>query len=80
MNSINDSGDNDKVIVRNNVLTTRDNYSWIFDNNSSTSTNSQARICTFNYFSSSSSSLSSTSSSYAPIGAGAVQTSKRYYE
>ena len=35
----------------------------MFDNNSSTSNNSQARICTLNYFSSSSSSLSSTSSS-----------------
>ena len=38
----------------------------MFYNNSSTSTNSQARICTFNYFSSSSSSSSSTSSSSAP--------------
>ena len=38
----------------------------MFDNNSSTSTNSQARICTFNHSSSSSSSSSSTSSSSAP--------------
>ena len=27
----------------------RDSNSWMFDNNSSTSNNSQARICTFNY-------------------------------
>ena len=46
VNSVNDSDDNNKVIVENNVLTTRDNNSWMFDNNSSTSTNSQARICT----------------------------------
>ena len=38
----------------------------MFDNNSSTSTNSQARICTINYTSSSSSSSSSTSPSSAP--------------
>ena len=38
----------------------------MFDNNSFTSNNSQARIFTFNYSSSSSSSSSSTSSSYAP--------------
>ena len=55
--------DNNKVIVENNVLTNRDNNSWMFDNNSSTSTHSQARICTFNYSSSSSSSSSSTSTS-----------------
>ena len=47
----------------NNVLTNRDSNSWMFDNNSSTSNNSQARICTFNYSSSSSSSSSSTSTS-----------------
>ena len=58
--------DNNKVIVENNVLINRDNNSWMFDNNSYTSTNSQARICTFNYSSSSSSSSSSTSTSYAP--------------
>ena len=66
LNTENKSDDNNKVIVENNVLTTRDNNSWMFDNNSSTSTNSQARICTFNYSSSSSSSSSSTSTSYAP--------------
>ena len=66
VNSVNDSDDNDKVIVSSNVLNTRDNNSWMFDNNSSTSTNSIARIYTFNYSSSSSSSSSSTSSSYAP--------------
>ena len=38
----------------------------MFDNNSSTSTNSQARICTFNYSSSSSSSSAYTSSSSTP--------------
>ena len=65
VNIVNESDDNGKVIVSNNVLTTRDNDSWMFDNNSSTSTNSQALICTFNYSSSSSSSSSSTSSSYA---------------
>ena len=59
--SVNDN----KVIVENIVLTNRDNNSWMFDNNSSTSNNSQARIFTFNYSSSSSSSSSSTSSSYA---------------
>ena len=66
VNSVNDSDDNNKVIVSNNVLTTCDNNSWMFDNNSSTSTNSQARICTFNYSSSSSLSSFSTSTSYAP--------------
>ena len=49
VNTVNESDDKNKVIVSNNVLTTRDNNSWMFDNNSSTSTNSQARICTFNY-------------------------------
>ena len=49
VNTVNESDDNNKVIVSNNVLTTRDLNSWMFDNNSSTSTNSQARICTFNY-------------------------------
>ena len=63
---MNEIDDNDKAIVNNNVLNTRDNNSWMFDNNSSTSTNSQARICTFNYSSSSSLSSSSTSTSYAP--------------
>ena len=48
-----ENDDNNKVIVENNVLTNRDNKSWMFDNNSSTSNNSQARICTFNYSSSS---------------------------
>ena len=71
VNTVNESDDNNnKVIVSNNVLTTRDNNSWMFDNNSSTSTNSQARICTFNYSSSSSSfsfsTSTSTSTSYAP--------------
>ena len=66
VNTVNDSDDNNKVIVSNNVLTTRDNNSWMFDSNSYTSNNSQARICTFNYSSSSTSSPSSTSSSYAP--------------
>ena len=66
VNTVNESDDNNKVIVSNNVLTTRDNNSWMFDNNSSTSTNSQARICTFNYSSSSSLSSFSTSTSYAP--------------
>ena len=66
VNTVNESDNNNKVIVSNNVLTTRDNNSWMFDNNTSTSTNSQARICTFNYSSSSSSSSSSTSTSYAP--------------
>ena len=47
VNTVNDSDDNNKVIVSNNVLTTRHNYSCMFDKNSSTSTNSQARICTF---------------------------------
>ena len=47
VNTVNDNDDIDKIIVSNNVLTTRDNNSWMFDNNSSTSTNSQARICTF---------------------------------
>ena len=61
-----ENDDNNKVIVSNIVLTTRGNNSWMFDNNSSTSTHSQARICTFNYSSSSSSPSSSTSSSYAP--------------
>ena len=63
---MNEIDDNDKAIVNNNVLNTRDNNSWMFDNNSSTSTNSQARICTFNYSSSSSSSSSSTSTSSTP--------------
>ena len=66
MNTVNESDDNNKVIVSNNVLTTRDSNSWMFDNKSSTSTNSVARICTFNYSSSSSSSSSSTSTFYAP--------------
>ena len=66
VNSINDSDDDNKMIVENNVLTNRDNNSWMFDNNSSTSNNSQARICTFNYSSSSSSSSSSTSTSSTP--------------
>ena len=61
MNTEND--DNNKIIVENNVHTNRDSNSWMFDNNSSTSNNSQARICTFNYSSSSSSSSSSTSTS-----------------
>ena len=61
-----DNDDHNKVIVSNNVLTNRDNNSWMFDNNSSTSNNSQARICTFNYSSSSSSSSSSTSTSSTP--------------
>ena len=38
----------------------------MFDNNSYTSNNSQARICTFNYSSSSSSSSSSISTSSTP--------------
>ena len=66
VNTVNESDDNNKVIVSNNVLTTRDNNSWMFDNNFSTPTNSQARICTFNYSSSTSLSSSSTSTSYAP--------------
>ena len=66
VNTVNESDDNNKVIVENNVLTTCDINYWMFDNNSSTSTNSQARICTFNYSPSSSSSSSSTSTSYAP--------------
>ena len=37
VNSINDSDDNNKVIVENNVLTNRDSNSWMFDNNSPTS-------------------------------------------
>ena len=65
VNTVNDNDDIDKIIVSNNVLITRDNNSCMFDNNSSTSTNSQARICTFNYSSSSLSSSSSTSTSYA---------------
>ena len=66
MNTVNENDDNNKVVVSNNVLTTRDDNFWMFDNNSSTSTNSQARIGTFNYSSSSSSSSFSTSSSSAP--------------
>ena len=66
LNTVSESDDNSKVIVRNNVLTTRDNNSWMFDSSSSTSTNSEAQICTFKYSSSSSSSSSSTSSSSAP--------------
>ena len=66
VNTVNESDDNNKVIVSNNVLITRDNNSWMFDSNCYTSTNLQARICTFNYSSSSTSSPSSTSSSYAP--------------
>ena len=66
VNTVDESNDSNKVIVSNNVLTTCDSNSWMVDNNSSTSTNSQARICTFNYSFSSSSSSSSTSSSYAP--------------
>ena len=58
-----ENDDNNKAIVENNVLTNRDSNSWMFDNNSSTSNNSQARICTFDYSSSSSSSSSSTSTS-----------------
>ena len=64
--TVNESDDNNKVIVSNNVLNTRDNNSWMFDKNSSTCTNSQARTSTFNCSSSSSSSSSSTSSSSAP--------------
>ena len=63
VNTVNENDNNNKVIVGNNVLTNRDNNSWMFDNISSTSTTSQERICTFNY---SSSSSSSTSSSSAP--------------
>ena len=66
VNTVDESDDSNKVLVNNNVLTTCDNNSWMFDNNSSTSTNSQARIYTFNYSFSSSSSSSSTSSSSAP--------------
>ena len=66
MNTVNENDDSNKVTVSNNVPNTRDNNSWMLDNNSSTSTNSLARICTFNYPTSSSSSLSSTSSSSAP--------------
>ena len=44
VNTVNESDDNNKVIVSSNVPNTRDNDSWMFDNNSSTSTNSQARI------------------------------------
>ena len=66
VNIVNEYDDSNRVIACNNVPITRDNNSWMFDNNSSTSTNSQARVCTFNYSSSSSSSLSSTSSSSAP--------------
>ena len=66
VNTVNENDDNNKVIVSNDVLTTRGNYSSMFDNNSSTFTNSQARISTFNYTSSSSTSSSSTSSSSAP--------------
>ena len=61
-----ENDDNNKVIVENNVLSNRDNNSWMFDNNPSTSNNYQARICTFNYSSSSSSSSSSTSTSSTP--------------
>ena len=66
VNTENESDYNNKVIVSNNVLTNRDNNFWMFDNNSSTSNNSQARICTFNYSSGSSSSSSSTSTSSTP--------------
>ena len=61
-----ENDDNNEVIVENNVPTNRDNNSWMFDNDSPTSNNSQARICTFNYFSSSSSSSSSTSTPFTP--------------
>ena len=47
VNTVHESDDNNEVIVSNDVLTTRDNNSWMFDNNSPTSTNLQARICTF---------------------------------
>ena len=57
VNTVSENDDNNKVIVSNNVLKTHDNNSWMFDNSSSTSTNSQAQICTFNYSSSSLSSL-----------------------
>ena len=33
VNNENDDNDNSKVIVENNVLTTLDNNSWMFDNN-----------------------------------------------
>ena len=66
VNTVNENDDNNKVIVSNDVLTTRGNYSSMFDNNFSTFTNSQARISTYNYTSSSSTSSSSTSSSSAP--------------
>ena len=67
VNSVNDSDDNNKVIVSNIVLPTRDNNSWTFNNNSSTSNNSQARICTLKYSSSSSSSSSSSLSTSSTL-------------
>ena len=57
VNTVSENDDNNKVIVSNNVLKTHDNNSWMFDNNSSRSTNPQAQICTLNYSSSSLSSL-----------------------
>ena len=66
VNTVNENDDSNKVIVSNNGTKTRDNNSWMFDNNSPTSNNSQARICIFDYSSSSSSSPSSTSFSSAP--------------
>ena len=62
---------NYQVIISNNVPTTRDTSSWMFDNNNSTSTTTQARICTFNYtFSSSSfSSYSSSAPTYDQLTA-----------
>ena len=66
LNTVHENDDSKKVVVSNNVHTTRDSNSWMFDNSSSTSTNSQTRICTFNYTPSSSSSSSSTSFTSAP--------------
>ena len=42
VNTVDESDDSSKVLINNNVLTTCDNNSWTFDNNSSTSTNLQA--------------------------------------
>ena len=59
LNTVNKNDDSNIVIISNNVPNTS-NF-WMFDNNSSTSTNKYGRICTFNYSSSSSSSTSSSS-------------------
>ena len=38
VDTVNENDNNNKAIVRNNVLNSRDTNSWMFDNNSSTST------------------------------------------